>query len=288
MTLTGTSVKFEMLASAEAQSVNVSAAASIGTPSTSVAYESPGPDVAYALALQIAEGDVLTVNFATGAVTGTVAGANQVETQTIVAASGATTAGNLNVTVTANNLTGSPLTVPVALLLSDNTASLVAAKVRTALGNVAAITDKFTVGGTGANYSIADIAKLADDATRNLTHANDTSAGITDDSTSTHTTAGDATSLAYRINGTAWDQKDFEGVALPAMTRLYSTLLRSIGSDTGPVADVTWTGAGMGLGVPFVSHHAFPSASHFWQNNSVAFEATEGDILLYLDVHAGQ
>lgn len=118
-------------------------------------------------------------------------GTAQVETQTVVAASGATTAGNLNVTVTSALVTGSPLVIPVALLTTDNTAALVATKIRAALNATAAITTHYTVGGTGAVYSLTVIKKATNsgitDTTFNIAHANDTSVGITAATTSVRT-----------------------------------------------------------------------------------------------------
>ena len=116
--------------------------------------------------------------------------AAQVETATIVAAAGATTAGNLNVTVTSALVTGSPLVVPVALLTSDNTAAKVATKVRAALNATAAITAHYTVGGTGADYSLTALVAAANDTSLNLAHANSTSVGITASTTSTNSTFG--------------------------------------------------------------------------------------------------
>jgi len=118
-------------------------------------------------------------------------GTAQVETQTVVAASGATTAGNLNVTVTSALVTESPLVIPVALTTADNTATLVATKIRAALSATADITAHYTVGGTGAVYSLTVIKKPTNsgitDTTFNIAHANDTSAGITAATTSVRT-----------------------------------------------------------------------------------------------------
>ena len=55
-----------------------------------------------------------------------VAGTQQVETATVVAAAGATSDGDLVVTVTAAGLVGSPLAVNVALTTADDTAAKVA------------------------------------------------------------------------------------------------------------------------------------------------------------------
>lgn len=122
----------------------------------------------------------------------TTTGTAQVETQTIFAASGATTAGNLNVTVTSALVTGSPLVIPVALTTGDNTAALVATKVRAALNNTAAITTHYTVGGTGAVYNltvkrVSTAPGTITDTSFNIAHANGTSVGITASTTSART-----------------------------------------------------------------------------------------------------
>jgi phage tail sheath protein FI len=134
---------------------------------------------------------VVNSPFAYNSVYDITTGTAQVETQTIVAASGATTAGNLNVTVTSALVTGSPLVIPVALTTADNTAALVATKVRAALNATAAITTHYTVGGTGAIYSLTVIKKPTNsgitDTTFNIAHANGTSVGITASTTSVRT-----------------------------------------------------------------------------------------------------
>ena len=286
MNLTGTEVRFSQLATVDPSAVNVSGAQSIGTGLSSVVY-TDAPTVAYSLAMIIQDGDTLTWNAATGAITGTVAGVAQVETSTIVAGSGATTAGNLNVTVTSALVTGSPLLVPVALLLTDDTAAKVATKVRAALNATTAITDHYTVGGTGADYSLTTKAtnNAANDSTLNLAHANGTSAGITTSTTSTNTTAGVGTTRAYKFNGTAWDATDYEGRALPAMTKLHSILIRSA-STSGSVAIDDGTNM-LDINAPFVCLESQPAGTHPFAAGTVTFTADAAPVTLTLDVHAG-
>ena len=113
----------------------------------------------------------------------------QVETATIVAASGATTAGTLNVTVTSALF--STTTVPVALLTSDNTAAKVATKVRAALALNANIAAWYNVGGSDATYTLTAKYIAANDATLNMAHAKVSPlAGITDATTSANTATG--------------------------------------------------------------------------------------------------
>jgi len=284
MTLSGTEVRFGMLATADPSAVNVSGSQSIGTSARALTY-TDAPTVAYSLAMLIQDGDTLTLNLSTGAVTGTVAGTNQVETATIVAAAGATTAGNLNVTVTSALVTGSPLLVPVALLLTDDTAAKVATKVRAALTATAAITAHYTVGGTGDDYSLTAIAKAANDSTLNLAHANGTSAGITTSTTSTNTTAGVGTSRAFKFTGVTWDATDYEGRALPTMTKVHSMLIRS-DSTTGTVEIADGTNTNI-FTAPFMSLQSSPAGAHPSAGDTVTFEGDVAPITLYIDIHAG-
>ena len=285
MTLTGTEVRFGCLATADPTAVNVSGSQSIGTSAQAVAY-TDAPTVAYSLGMLIQAGVTLTMNLSTGVVTGTVAGTNQVETSTIVAAAGATTAGNLNVTVTSALVTGSPLLVPVALLLTDNTASLVATKVRAALTATAAITAHYTVGGTGADYSLTAIEKAANDSTLNLAHANGTCAGITTSTTSTNTTAGVGTSRAYKFTGVTWDATDYEGRALPTMAQLHTMLIRS-DSTSGTVAIAEGTNL-LTVAAPFVHLQSSPVGAHPFAGDSVTFTAATAPVTLTIDIHAGE
>lgn len=284
MTLSGTSVRFETLATSTHGAVNVNGSASIGTPQGTLTY-TDAPTVAYSFAMLIQAGVTLTLDTSTGAVTGTVAGTNQVETATIVAAAGATTAGNLNVTVTSALVTGSPLIVPVALLLTDDTAAKVATKVRAALTATAAVAAHYTVGGTGADYTLTAIEKAANDATLNLAHANDTSVGITAAPTSADTTAGVGTSRAYKFTGVTWDATDFEGIALPAMTKLHSILVRS-SSTAGTLAIDSGTNS-FEVDAPFVSLQAAPAGDHPFSETTVTFAVTDVPITLTIDIHAG-
>ncbi len=132
----------------------------------------------------------------TATIVGTiVTGVPQVETATIVEdVPGTLTAGDANVIVTAAGMTNSPKTVVVALALNDTEAQ-VAGKVATALGLDADVSAFFAVtnpGGAPTTVVLTRLAAAADDATMNIAYADDTSAGLTDDPTSVHTTPGTA------------------------------------------------------------------------------------------------
>ena len=111
----------------------------------------------------------------------------QVETATVVGT--VTEAGNAKAVVTAAGMAGSPKTyeVPVAY---NNSAAIVAGKMRTILAADAVLTAMFNVGGTGATVVLTAVAPAANDATLNIATDNDTCTGLTTEATSVNTTAG--------------------------------------------------------------------------------------------------
>lgn len=180
-----------------------------------------------------------------------VAGTLQVETQTIVGTIDATGAGDIDVIVTGALVTGSPLTVNVAVA-NDDTDSDVAGKVRTGLG-IAAITDNYTVSGSGADIVLTTDAYAADDATLNIAYSNGTATGLTDNATSVNTTAGeaqddqddiatkiraalnlDASVIAkYAVSGTT------DKVILTTLTSLANDATLNISIDNGTCTGIT-------------------------------------------------
>lgn len=121
----------------------------------------------------------------------------QVETATVVAAAGITGDGYATITIT---LRGATYVVRVSLTAATHTtASLIAAAIRTALSADPYISQKYTVGGSGATYSLSPVEAETNDATLNLAHANGTCTGITAAPTSTNTTTGVA---GFRLTGT--------------------------------------------------------------------------------------
>ena len=170
------------------------------------------------------------LNLATGDASGTsfTTPVHQVETATAVGT--VTTAGDATITVTAAGLAGSPLALSVAVALTDTPAQW-AVKVRTALAADSAVSAMFTISGATdaiiltrkakASYVIGpDTVNIsyANDGTLNVAIANDTSAGITADPTSTNTTT------AVEAAGTViWnDDIDFEGEPLASPSAIYA------------------------------------------------------------------
>lgn len=157
--------------------------------------------------------------------TAAVAGTRQVETATVVGT--ITTAGNATVIVTAADMTGSPVTFNVAVLVGD-TASVVAGKIRNAINGNYSLVEMFTVSGSGANVVMTSKHLSANDSTLNISVDNGTCAGLTQDLTSTNTTAGVAASgstadlLAFTTT-TSGDNRDAIGIVYDA--RLFAGTL---------------------------------------------------------------
>jgi hypothetical protein len=111
----------------------------------------------------------------------------QVETATVVGTVSGD--GNAAVVVTVAGMTGSPKTINVAVL-TDDTPAVVAGKIRTALGEDAAVIALFDVGGVDATVVLTRKIPAANDATLNISIDNGTCAGLTTAATSANTTAG--------------------------------------------------------------------------------------------------
>ena len=120
-------------------------------------------------------------------------GTKQVESTTLTmdgAGGLITTGGDVRVITTATGLlAGSPLTTDVAVLLADDV-NTVCTKIRAGLNAVAAITDEFLVGGSGALITLTCLVAAADLASLNI-DINDEAPceGVVDAPTSTTTTA---------------------------------------------------------------------------------------------------
>ena len=108
----------------------------------------------------------------------------QLETATVIGTIG--TSGNASVVVTCAGMTGSAITTNVAVVSGD-TASVVAGKIRTALGSVANITSFLTVGGTGATVTLTRVSPGASISGFNIAIDNAGCSGLTAAPTSTET-----------------------------------------------------------------------------------------------------
>lgn len=102
--------------------------------------------------------------------------------------------GNASIVVTGAGITGSPLTIPVAVASGD-TPALWVEKVRVAIAATAAITALYSVGGTGADITLTELVPNGNDGTLNIAIATGTATGITTAATSTNTVAGVAPAI---------------------------------------------------------------------------------------------
>lgn len=220
---------YGLLATGTPTKTQVANDASIGVASSTLLLA--GSTNAYCVSATLASsGDTLTIDTETGIATIGTAPVSQVETATVVAASGATSSGNLAVTVTAAGVTGSPLAFAVALVNGvDTTATLIAAKIRTALNLSTALTAVYTVGGTGADVTLTRITAANNDATLNI--AITAGLGVSAIASSTNTTAGVGGVVLTNNTG---DGKDFEGIALSEAGQINSILVQN--TSTGSAA----------------------------------------------------
>jgi len=196
----------------------------LGLSATSQAFADA--DIGYAITSRLTTASTTaTLDIQSGVCTGSaayVAGVAQVETATVVAAAGATSAGNCTITFTSAVVTGSPVSVVVPLTTASSTETLVTAALVSGIAANAAIAEKFTVTRSGSTIvatrkTDADGNYVADDATLNI--AIPGGLGITAAATSASTTAGVASSGVQVLDG---DGKDFEGTTLVSMARIYA------------------------------------------------------------------
>jgi hypothetical protein len=179
----------------------------------------------YSARILMGVGTNATVDLTTNTWSSLTAGTKQVETAT--AAGTITASGNATVIVTGARITGSPVTVSVAVVNGD-TAATWAAKVRTALAANTAIAALYDVGGSTTAITLTDKnAIYANDATLNISLANGTCTGITPATTSANTTSGVAGAV---LDANSGDSKDFEGVTLGTILPK-SVLIKSVTGD---------------------------------------------------------
>lgn len=210
-------------ATAEPTSEGTSGTLTIGQGQTATTLT--GATHAVVLAVEIDSTYSVALNLTTLAPTITGAGVAQVETATAAGTIG--TAGNATVIVTGDDITGSPLTVSVAVASSD-TAATWAGKVRTALGLESAITSLYTVGGASTSITLTRTAARYNDSTLNISLANGTCTGITAAPTSANTTAGINPAKCWRISGTTYAGDDFEGGDFPTIVDYHGVQIRNV------------------------------------------------------------
>jgi len=195
--------------------------------------------------------DELAINLFDNDTTGSttfVAGTAQVETATAVGT--ITTAGNATVVVTGAGITGSPVTLSVAVALND-TAAVWAGKVRTALAANAAISALYTISGASASIVLTRKPSAtftvpggtlncfpANDSTLNISLDNGTCAGITTAATSAKTTAGVLTAGVKIYGG----DEDFEGNAVVPINYIKGIQFETVSGDVAYTDSASFSG----------------------------------------------
>jgi len=224
---------YGLLATGQHTKTQVANDCEIGLASTTLPLT--GATKAYCVSATLASADdTLTIDTETGIATIGTTPVAQVETATVVAAAGATSNGNLAVTVTGARITGSPLAVSVPLTTSMTTAALVAAQVRASLAQTPAIAAKYFVAGTGADVTLTEIDPQNNDTTLNIAIA--AGLGVSAIVTSTNTTAGVG---GVKLTNNTGDGDDFEGIPLGEMQDIFGMCVRntSIGSFLVDIGD---------------------------------------------------
>jgi hypothetical protein len=212
---------YGLLATGQHTKTQVANDCEIGLASTTLPLT--GATKAYCVSATLASAsDTLTIDTETGIATIGTTPVAQVETATVVAAAGATSNGNLAVTVTGSRITGSPLAVSVPLTTAANTAALVAAQIRARLNATAAISSKYFVGGTGADVTLTEIDPQNNDTTLNI--AITAGLGVSAIVTSTNTTAGVG---GVKLTNNTGDGDDFEGIPLGEMQDIFGMCVRN-------------------------------------------------------------
>jgi hypothetical protein len=236
MQLTSAAAFFGLRANATPTGTNIRNDNEIGVASTQVPLTDANVAYSTRIILAVAD-DAATIDLTDNDTTSSdawVAGVAQVETAT--AAGTISGAGNANVVVTSAGMTGSPITLNVAVAASD-TAAAWAEKVRVALAANTVIAARFTVSGASTaiiltrrpttsipvGSTTVDIL-TGNDTTLNIALDNGTSTGITPAATSANTTEGVATSGAKIFDG---DGKDWEGNTLDAIVTLKGILVQA-------------------------------------------------------------
>lgn len=250
----------------QATSSLVTGIVQIGASQTAVQF--PTADIGYAIGYEIvASAGTVTLDLQSGVATGSaayVAGTAQVVTATVTAASGATSNGNCSLTFTSPPVTGSPLTVVVPLTTASNTATLVAAALAAGLAANTAIAAVWTVTSSGASVIVtrksdANGYKYANEISTNL--AIPSGLGISSAPLSTISPTG-VVSSGVRI--TDGDGKDFEGVTLVSMAKLYSLEI-----------NITSGSASAGNGTQVLT-----TPSKFWNSNGNTGSLLTADLVI--------
>lgn len=247
-------------------------------PSQAAATNALAMRIYFGASLQTAE-----IDLTDGTVTLSATGTRQVETCTVTAASGATSSGNLALTLTSAAVTGSPLAITVPLTTTAHTtAALIADAIVKKLNATPAVTDEFRVTRDGADVILTSIYALANDATLNL--AITAGLGVSAVSSSTNTTSGSAGVVVERIGG---DGEDVHGVAMTSIAYLNQLVISNSSDSAAGVGATDDSGGGFVqvLGVGAVYAYGSVAGKSLFSSNSGVMRLSAGGVAT-LDVLA--
>ena len=235
MNLTNSSLRISLGTDFVADGQDITGTLKIGRDMSTRFDKAQPPEIAWRARL-VSNGGTASVNLSNGTITANATPVAQVETVTVVAPAGATASGNLIVTITAAAITGgSALATSVPLMTGTHTtAALVAAAIRAELRGCFAITNEYTVGGSGADVTLTRLLTRdgLNDSTLNINIGAGLGVTGTVAGTSVNTTAGVRGMSIVRMGG---DGKDLSGAALPTMAHLQCL---AVFNDEG---STTWT-----------------------------------------------
>jgi len=241
MAITQAQAFYGLTAQGTASRTQVSGIVSVGP--TMQTARLPTVNEGYSVRAILVGDSQFVLTLATGATTGTtefVTGVAQIETATIVAASGCTSNGDMTLVVTSAGMAGTPKNVVVPLTTAAHTtAALIAAAARTALATDSAVNGRFEIGGTGADITLTRRGTTVSDLT--LYYANDATLnlaipaglGVTAAATSADPTAGVATSGVKLYDAGV----NFEGKSIETIATIAALMIQNTGDEDASVAD---------------------------------------------------
>lgn len=242
MAISGARASFGLSAVGTHTRTKVSGTATIGQSRSEITFADA--DIAYSIRAVFGNAsDLLALNLLTGSTSGSTAWTAGVAQAEKTTASGTITAsGNATITITSSDISGGSKAISVPVLSGD-TASQWAAKVRAAIDADTEVGELFTSYGTSTTIGITRNPRFttandtpiyfANDSGLNIAIANGTCTGINEDATSENITSG------VETNGVLISDAglDFEGRNVLASSEIKGVLIeRSNGADGFGVA----------------------------------------------------
>jgi hypothetical protein len=204
----------------------------LATSTASVAFTKnlafPDANILWAARIKFSGDDqTAVVDLMNGTIVLSANGVRQIESAAITAASGATSSGNLALTLTSARVAGSPLAISVPLVTGTHTtATLIAAAIAAKLAATAAVAAYFDVTALDGDVILTSKLGYANDTTLNL--AITAGLGVSAVTSSSNNTAGVAGPLIERRGG---DGNNAFGENLLELTANHVLIMSATGVD---------------------------------------------------------